>query len=181
MAITKDSPITVTVSGACIIGGGLFAGVLGAYLFLFNEQKDDIAAIRATGEATNAAVTALGSATHDDTAGLAGADIDIRKELADLTLQLKTTGDELNASMKELSAAVSTLNDSIKTVDAKLDASIQRQQSFETYVVTRLGLDKAALDGFPESWGASQAAVLDSLKQMDDPLSAWAFFVKGGK
>lgn len=84
------------------------------------------------------------------------------KEISDLTAQLKIT----NARLADLNAGV-------KSVDEKLSKSIEAQNSFEKWVVARLGAVAPNVASLPAGWLKSQDVIIQKITSEGDPLATW--------
>jgi hypothetical protein len=78
-------------------------------------------------------------------------EVELRNELANLIVQLKET----TASLTGLNTSVANLDSSIKNIDVKLTASIDKQDKFERWVVYRLGAEYV-----PTKWNADEAGIV---------------------
>jgi uncharacterized protein YoxC len=130
-SINGDTVITMTTKQ--LVGGTLAIAVLFAGTawvvaqFTFGNMKDDVADIRR-------AVTDVQDRNAETHQSATTTDGKLSAEIADLTAQLKIT----NAGLENLTKSVAGLDESVKSVDSRLAASVLRQEKFESWVVTRL-------------------------------------------
>lgn len=138
--------------------------------------REDVAAIRS-------AVVELDDADKDALKSAHTTEIDLRKELGDLTAQLKVTTESLSG----LNQSVTGLDVSVKAVDDKLTGSIQRQEVFERYVFATLSeLARPSVftkDLIDKYWGdaAAQEKAIETIVAGDDggnPIFQWQNLVK---
>ncbi|WP_249695311.1 hypothetical protein [Stappia sp. WLB 29] len=148
-----------------VIGVVGISGALWAIAhFTFGGIKSDISDIRV-------AVTQAQNRNADTHQAATTADSDLRSQFAGLTAELRVT----NAGLTTLTDSVGGLNESIKSVDARLAASVSRQESFERYVAVRLGPIDAKQTNFeiPIQWLEQQQEVVPTLTQGDNPYVDW--------
>lgn len=164
--IGGDTVITVTVK-QLIVGVGaaavvFFGAVWTATTLTLGNLRTDVADIRA-------AVTDAQDRNANTHQAATTADGDLRAQLTGLTAELKVT----NANLGLLSGSVSGLNDSVKSVDDRLATSVVRQESFERWVITRLGTATPVPASFPEGWQKSEGTIVDAIASEGEPLAGW--------
>ena len=162
MAVGSDTKIEITIGAALAGAAAIGAVILGGATFIVSQVQDDVAATRAD-------VAEMRGWTREDGRAREEADVALAQSLADLTAQLQLTTSELS----DVTDSLINLDSSIRTIDAKLSASITRQQEFEKSIVARL--DSAAFGGpmLPVEWSESQIGIVSNLKAGADPLEAW--------
>lgn len=127
--VDLDGVRVVLTMKQAISGGVAFAGALalsawGVFALTLGGVRDDVSSIRAAVVATQDAQGRNISSDHETEMGL-------RTDLGDLTAQLRET----TATLSALANSVSGLNGSIQAVDQKITESTSRQQYFERWVV----------------------------------------------
>ncbi len=162
MKITAETPIQISLraalAGACTLAILTVSGTV----YVASQVSDDVAAARTD-------IHDLRQAAREDAQIRESGDASLRQGIADLTAQLRVTTNEL----ANVTDGLTLLSNSIDTIDAKLTASLDRQQEFEKSIVARL--DGPGFGGFeiPASWSMGQAAIITSIKSGDDPLGNW--------
>jgi len=154
--IGSGTVITISVRaalwGAGVLGAALVGGTWLLTTFVLGEVKDDIHTIRED-------VAAVRLATDERVTTLVSSDGDLSKSISDLVAQLTVNNSELRS-----------LNESITRIDDRLLASIQRQEEFERYVVTRL----PSPTSLPALWQQNQKEIISTISALGvDPLASW--------
>jgi septal ring factor EnvC (AmiA/AmiB activator) len=168
MTDLEDVRVVVTMKQA-VAGGVAFACCAWAVLtFTIGGMRDDVSSIRTALEATQASGAQNSDKDRETEVGL-------RNELGELTAQLRET----TATLSALADSVSGLNGSIQSVDQKLTESIFRQQDFERWVVTRLGTPGQQPTVLP-AWEAQQIDVIKAVSEgPSEPLGEWYSAIQG--
>jgi hypothetical protein len=166
--VNGDTVITMTMKqllGAVASGTVLFGGALWVVMtFTLGNLQNDVSDIRK-------AVTDTQDRNADTLQSATSADTDLRAQLAGLTAELKVT----NAGLTNLTNSVAGLDESMRSVDARLAASVARQESFERYVAVRLGPIGTQPTGFeiPVEWQKQQDAIAPTLTTGENPFIDW--------
>jgi hypothetical protein len=160
--INGETVINMTMKQLLGGVGAILAGTLTIGYFLFGGVKSDIADIRT-------ALTETQSRNADTHQSATSADSELRAQIAGLVAELKIT----NTGLTNLTASVAGLDQSIKSVDARLATSVVRQEGFERWVVARLGQDSAVPPSTPIEWQQAEGAIIDALKTDGEPLTGW--------
>jgi len=160
--VNGNTVITMTLT-QLVTGVVLFAGALWLVsTFTLGNLKSDVSDIRN-------ALTETQDRNADTHQNATSADGELREQIAGLTAELKVT----NAGLTGLNASVTGLNGSVKAVDERLAASVARQEQFETWVVTRLGVDDRQPMAVPLDWQKQQGDIFTKIRAGSDPLLGW--------
>jgi hypothetical protein len=160
--VNGNTVITMTLK-QLLAGVVLFGGALWIVLsFTLSNLKTDVSDIRN-------ALTETQDRNADTQQGATAADGELRAQIAGLTAELKVT----NAGLINLTTSMAGLDKSMKSVDARLAASVVRQEGFERWVVTRLGPDGTMPTATPLEWRKAEGEIINTLKTGAEPLSAW--------
>ena len=146
------------IAGTVVVFGACLWAVL---TFTLGNLRDDVSDIRdavTTVEGRNANTHQVAVAT----------DAELKSQVASLTAELRLT----NANLTSLTNSTAKLDESVMSVNARLQNSIGRQEHFERWVVTRLASSPAP-DSVPAEWQKIEGTVVDELATGDDPLSQW--------
>ncbi|RWO24961.1 MAG: hypothetical protein EOS08_16160 [Mesorhizobium sp.] len=161
--MTLKQLLATVATGVVLLGAALWV----VLAFTLNNLKSDVSDIRV-------ALTQTQDRNADTHQNATAADGDLRAQLAILTAELKVT----NAGLTNLAASVGGLDESLKAVDARLAASVLRQEGFERWVVTRLGKNETMPTATPLEWQKAEGEIIDALKVGDEPLTGWYKFIQ---
>lgn len=141
------APIGVVIGAVVSLAGIMWL----ITTFVFGEVKDDVALIRED-------VSALRAKSEEKVTELATSNSDVEKALIDLAAKLEIT----NARLQDLSST-------IVAVDQRLALSVQRQEDFERFILTRLPVPAS----LPLPWSQLQNELVKELSGGTDPLQFW--------
>ena len=167
MAVSGDTKVTFSFAQVISVAGVFAAAVLGFAYFVTARTDANYSALQSD-------VSEVREWTRGDSRAREDGDVALAKSLADLTAQLQLT----TAKLSDVTDSLTNLDKSIRTIDAKLSASITRQQEFEKSIVARL--DTAAFGDLqlPPEWSKSQFGIVTNIKSGADPLEAWYQLVR---
>lgn len=159
--ITMKTAISAVVGFAVLMFGGFWA--LAA--FSVGGIRTDIQGIRTE-------LIAINGANQSTLTNANSTSMDLQKQIAELTSELRSA----SAAVAGLNSATGGLNATLQSIDAKLTNSINRQQSFEVWVVSQLGKGSLLPSSVPSSWSKGDASVLTSLvtrNASESPIITW--------
>lgn len=162
--INGSTVITMTmkqlICGGAVTVVAVFASFWAIQTFTVGRMGADISDIRA-------ALTDTQARNADTQKSATTADGELRRELSDLTAQLKIT----NAGLESLTKSVAGLDESMKSANA-------RQENFERWVVARLGQDGTIPTSTPLKWREVEGDIVKVLTSEGEPLSEWYSAIK---
>ena len=159
MKLAPETPVHISLGTAFLV----IVAFLGVVYWVTDQMKGEVSELRTV-------VREDDQKREDGNAQLRQNIVDLTARVADLTAKLDTT----NTNLAAVATSSSSLADSIRGVDQKLTSSIDRQKSFETYVVARLGASYTGAFDFPTSWTKSTFDVISLIKSGDNPLIHWS-------
>lgn len=87
--------------------------------------------------------------------------------------------DTLIAAIDRTNGNLETLNNTVKSIEANLSASVGRQENFEKWVVAQLGRDPSNIAFYPDGW--NNDVVIKGIWGGTNPLDDWMKGITGKK